>query len=391
MLKTIFSHQPSISSPEINLFQRSNTAYEGTVRKYGAGTTIHGQLPTQFPGAPTSKKEEINDPGPIIEFPLDNYSTGFNPNQSILDPSFITESQRDPGTRIDEQMVMAGIFRHWGHLAQQWWREFRHNNSEPVPAHDPIVSIIPQEVPAPNPISSEGQQAPEQIGTSHSPSTTPYRESTAIALNVDLSSALITEFLVLTRARPNRDEFQKIIEFIKRAPVEIQGELATIMERKLSHWDRYYNRYYIYHPESFIEIASSSPPAYLRLIKGLDLTQLQIDDAGASVLANLPHLAGLEVLNLTENQIGDAGAAALANASHLLAGLKVLNLWKNQVGDPGAMALANSPHLAGLEELYLDPISEAGAAALKNSPHLAGLKVFNLTNRGWVKARLRLE
>src|SRR5262249_42267255 len=79
----------------------------------------------------------------------------------------------------------------------------------------------------------------------------------------------------------------------------------------------------------------------------LDLTNKQIGDRGAVLLAQLPSLANRSVLYLSGNQVGDAGAAALAASPHL-ANVTRLILWDNLIGDAGAPALAASPYLANL-------------------------------------------
>jgi uncharacterized protein (TIGR02996 family) len=136
--------------------------------------------------------------------------------------------------------------------------------------------------------------------------------------------------------------------------------------------------------------------------------QVELGDAEAQTLANLPHLASLTDLHLEENNIGPYGVAALAASPHLgrLAGLYLgwnpvgneglaylgasplldrlttLDLGWCHIGDsPEVVALLESPCLAGLTTLYLADnfrLQPAEVQALARSPHLRRLTTLDL-------------
>jgi len=79
-----------------------------------------------------------------------------------------------------------------------------------------------------------------------------------------------------------------------------------------------------------------------------------------------PWFANLKVLDLSNANISDSGAVVIANSpapAHLL----VLDLTRNAITDPGAKALLDSPHLSSLIHLDLrdNEISPPLLAALR--------------------------
>lgn len=108
--------------------------------------------------------------------------------------------------------------------------------------------------------------------------------------------------------------------------------------------------------------------------------------AGARLIAESEHAAGLTHLNLPDCVIDTKGAEAIAGSPHLQA-LVQLHLGgydctpANLIGDDGVRALAASPHLTRLEHLNLSEcvITSVGAAALAASPNSRHLTHLNLT------------
>ncbi len=96
-------------------------------------------------------------------------------------------------------------------------------------------------------------------------------------------------------------------------------------------------------------------PTAVRL-EELHLGANMLDDAGARVLAQCPHLATLTALTLTNCGIGDEGARALANSPHLNR-VALLDLSNNPLGDIGFRVLHNSTHWRGLRQLLYSPMS----------------------------------
>lgn len=111
----------------------------------------------------------------------------------------------------------------------------------------------------------------------------------------------------------------------------------------------------------------------------LDLSGEALGDAGVTVLASSPLVAGLLSLSLGRCGIGVEGVRALAASPHL-AGLKILSLAGNDIRDDGVVALAASPNLVQLTSLSLgeNPITSRGAHALAASPHLGRLTTLDL-------------
>jgi hypothetical protein len=88
------------------------------------------------------------------------------------------------------------------------------------------------------------------------------------------------------------------------------------------------------------------------LLRELDLSDNDLGDHEAEILARLLPVPGLEVLVLARNLIKARGAATLAR-SPALAGLRVLDLSGNSLGQGGVDALTSSPHLGKLDRLIL--------------------------------------
>ncbi|HEV8580847.1 MAG TPA: TIGR02996 domain-containing protein [Thermoanaerobaculia bacterium] len=118
-----------------------------------------------------------------------------------------------------------------------------------------------------------------------------------------------------------------------------------------------------------------------------DLLSCKLRDAGVTVLADSPRVAGLRMLGLSSGGIGVPGIEALA-ASPYLFGLEVLALGYNDFGDDGAKALARASHWTRLRMLDLDDnsIGDAGVEAIVGSAWLSQLQVLNL-NRNQIGER----
>ena len=89
----------------------------------------------------------------------------------------------------------------------------------------------------------------------------------------------------------------------------------------------------------------------------LDIGHTQVTDAGAAVLAGLPHLVRL---HLEGTQVGDAALAQIGGLEHL----EYLNLYGTQVTDEG---LEHVRDLPALQSIYVwqSGVTEAGAEALR--------------------------
>src|SRR5579872_3778100 len=111
----------------------------------------------------------------------------------------------------------------------------------------------------------------------------------------------------------------------------------------------------------------------------LDLGDNHIGTAGATAIANSPHLANLTALNLWDGYIGNEGAIAIVASPHLTK-LTTLNLRHNGIGNAGARAIATSPNFANLTTIDLgaNGIGDEGARAIARSPHLATLTELDL-------------
>lgn len=112
------------------------------------------------------------------------------------------------------------------------------------------------------------------------------------------------------------------------------------------------------------ELASHLPA---RLEK-LTLLHCNVDDNGATFLANVLRNHPLKELALELNGIGDPGATALAEALKVNKGLKVLKLMGNQMTDAGAVNLLRPLYEPTNTLKYLD------IAANKNIVALTGAK-----------------
>lgn len=105
--------------------------------------------------------------------------------------------------------------------------------------------------------------------------------------------------------------------------------------------------------------------------KKLNLSNFNLGDKGAVMLAKSKEVGRLQRLGLPNNNIGDEGATALAN-SQLLKNLIELDLYGNVIGDDGVKALFNSPYLTRLKKLnlYGNLIEDEGAMVIAESPDL---------------------
>jgi uncharacterized protein (TIGR02996 family) len=147
----------------------------------------------------------------------------------------------------------------------------------------------------------------------------------------------------------------------------------------------------------------------------LDLSENEIDAAGAHTLAAAAILAGLTKLRLGANPLGPDGVAAILNSTRLVnltelgldqtrctaAGLepipilsgqwRVLNLSGNDFGDLGVRRLCHWP-LTGLRDLDLSraSIGDDGASSLADSQHLTGLRRLALNGNRITEAGKRL-
>jgi uncharacterized protein (TIGR02996 family) len=106
--------------------------------------------------------------------------------------------------------------------------------------------------------------------------------------------------------------------------------------------------------------------AHLKELRKLRLSFNQLGDEGVAELVSSPSPPPLIWLDLQSNGIGDDGVRALVNASDRLPGLSHLNLSSNRVSDDGVVLLAQSPLLARLTKLDLraNQITDRGAEAL---------------------------
>ncbi len=113
-------------------------------------------------------------------------------------------------------------------------------------------------------------------------------------------------------------------------------------------------------------------------VKDLDLSTNPLGDAAVSLLSG-DAFDSLERLCLANCGITDAGVEAFAR-SGALGGLMSLSLGWNDLGDAGVKALAACPDLAGLVHLDLTGthLGFAGVIALLESPHLGRLRSLAL-------------
>jgi len=133
-------------------------------------------------------------------------------------------------------------------------------------------------------------------------------------------------------------------------------------------------------PDGVLRLAEGLTAGALPAVTSLNIYNMHVGDAGASVLAaalDRGALPRLEILWLTSAAIGDAGLVALAPALRRRPALFYLYLIGNPFGDEGLAALVAPPPAAGtpplpteglkkLEALNLDytQVSDAGCVAL---------------------------
>lgn len=91
------------------------------------------------------------------------------------------------------------------------------------------------------------------------------------------------------------------------------------------------------------------------------------------------HLQRVRYLDLSNNNLRDDGARMLANSPYLTC-LRGLNLSSARIGDAGLKALLASPYLGELRELYLcdNRITAAGAHALAQSELAQRLDILHV-------------
>lgn len=100
-------------------------------------------------------------------------------------------------------------------------------------------------------------------------------------------------------------------------------------------------------------------------LRGLKLGSNPLQDAGALVLAESPHLRSLTDAQLDATHIGDTGAVSLV-ASRELRALRELDLSWNRVTDAGAQRLSElTPHLQFIDLYCNNGIGAAGDRALR--------------------------
>jgi uncharacterized protein (TIGR02996 family) len=128
---------------------------------------------------------------------------------------------------------------------------------------------------------------------------------------------------------------------------------------------------------------------HVRRITRLDLNNAHLGDAGMSLLAESPNLAGLTGLSVGGNDIGTDGLLALA-ASHHLKSLRSLDVRGNELPREafGAFAAACRLPLEGLN--WADEIGPAGIRDLSASPLAGRLKALYLLGAGVGPSGLRL-
>jgi uncharacterized protein (TIGR02996 family) len=125
-----------------------------------------------------------------------------------------------------------------------------------------------------------------------------------------------------------------------------------------------------------LNVAVLADNKHLRCLRGLGLSQNQLESKHVRALVVSEHLTRLTDLDLSYNRIGDGGIRALAG-SPLLDRLEYLNLRGNDIGAGGVRSLARA-----LEELARSPeglrlkqfelsyhnLSAAGQRAIAESP-----------------------
>ena len=109
----------------------------------------------------------------------------------------------------------------------------------------------------------------------------------------------------------------------------------------------------------------------------LNLARNQIDDAGASQLAQQLQGSRVDTLHLGGNQIGDAGASQLVQYLQE-SSVHTLNLARNQIGDAGASQLAQHLQESRVHTLDLSSNQIGAAGATQLAKHLQGSRVHTL-------------
>lgn len=105
-----------------------------------------------------------------------------------------------------------------------------------------------------------------------------------------------------------------------------------------------------------------------RMVRALDLSGRDLDDADAEALSRTPAVSNLRWLSLANNQIGSEGTSQIASSPHL-GELRVLDLSRNRITSTGFERLIQSEALRSLESLSLsgNAIGERGASTLRSA------------------------
>jgi uncharacterized protein (TIGR02996 family) len=152
-------------------------------------------------------------------------------------------------------------------------------------------------------------------------------------------------------------------QLFRRAPIQCLSFLPRMVPQ--SYPD-------IYPP---LNVAALADSKHLRRLRGLGLSQNQLESRDVRALIVSEHLTNLMELDLSYNRIGDSGIRALA-AWPLLGNLEYLNLRGNDIGANGVRVLtqaleelASSPTGLRLKQLELshDNLSAAGQRVIAES------------------------
>ena len=121
----------------------------------------------------------------------------------------------------------------------------------------------------------------------------------------------------------------------------------------------------------------------LTQLRSLDLSHNGIGASGMAALALSNNVGRLRALRLAQNNLGLQGIELLLQ-SNRLAALEELDLASNEFGAQGAMALSSSPFTRRLKALQVadNALGDAGLAALLGASHLTGLRSLGVSQNG---------